>query len=143
MTTRYAENTAVPVERSRAEMSYILTKHGVERQGWMTGPEGDQLGFVLRGRSYRLTIEKPTMAWAEANAGPRTPYEDAIAREWRRRWRANVMLLKAKLEFADDDTTTVERELMPYLLTKGGKTVGELVESGAAEAAVGVPLLEG
>ena len=57
-----------------------------------------------------------------------------MAAEWRRRWRANVLLLKAKLEFADGETSTVERELMPFLLTAGGQTLGDLIatEAGAA-----------
>lgn len=137
----YAYNTKVSVESSRAEMSGILTKHGVMRQGWVTGPEGDQLGFELNGHTYRLNIDMPTKAWATANGGPRQYTSDVISAEWRRRWRANVLLLKAKLEFASEDATTVERELMPYLVTTGGQTLGELVERGAVEQAIGVPLL--
>ena len=50
--------------------------------------------------------------------------------EWRRRWRANVLLLKAKLEFIDSGDTTIERELLPYMLTTGGQTIADLVVAG-------------
>lgn len=53
--------------------------------------------------------------------------------EWRRRWRANVLLIKAKLEFASGGDTTVEREFLPYMLTKGGVTLADWIESEAGE----------
>jgi len=48
----------------------------------------------------------------------------------RRVWRANVLLLKAKLEFIDGGDTTLEREFMPYLVMKGGKTLGDFIDGG-------------
>lgn len=127
---RYAQGTTVEVHKSRGEISGILTTHGVDRQGWMTGPDGDELMFELSGHKFRFTIPKPTMAEVAKlypNAYDRQAKLDG---EWRRRWRANVLLLKAKLEFIDSGDTTLERELLPYLVTAGGKTLGELVVAG-------------
>jgi len=133
---RYAEGTTVSVASSRGEITGILAKHGVVRMGWQTGPLGDELMFEVDGRTYRLPIRKPTedseVAWARSQ-GQDVRYIDIASRvekEWRRRWRATVLLLKAKLEFADGETSTVARELMPYLLTAGGETLGDLVEAG-------------
>lgn len=130
----YAEGTAVSVTASRAEISGILTKHGVERQAWASGPEGDVLQFELEGSHYRFNITKPTEAEVRTLYPSRQAWNvDWAARreaEWRRRWRANVLLLKAKLEFADGVTSTVTRELMPYLVTPGGMTLEEVVDSG-------------
>ena len=138
---RYAEGTAVSVASSRGEITGILAKHGVERMGWQTGPLGDELMFDLEGHTYRLPILKPTreseIAWARKQ-GQNVGYIDFAGRvdkEWKRRWRATVLLLKAKLEFADGETSTVAMELMPYLLTQGGQTLGELIVEGK------VPLL--
>lgn len=141
--SRYAEGTTVPVDRSRGEISGILASHGVERMGWQTGPEGDELLFELSGHRFRFTIAKPT--WDDVRAHLRAEGRDPsrvndpaakVTAEWRRRWRANVLLLKAKLEFIDSGDTTLERELLPYMLTAGGQTVGELVVAGK------LPLLE-
>jgi len=135
---RYAEGTTVTVERSRGEITGILASHGVVEMGWRTGPAEDRLMFKLGGRSYLFAIPKPTAQdlWNQWKAdgkrqrGLKDPPNDAPGgAEWRRRWRANVLLLKAKLEFADGETSTVERELMPYMLTAGGKTLGDLIES--------------
>lgn len=138
---RYAEGTKVSVESSRGEITGILAKHGVQRMGWMGGPDGDQLMFELAGGSYRLDIRKPTAAELRARDGDQYTYPDnvdwhgKVDGEWRRRWRANVLLLKAKLEFIESGDTTLERELLPYRLLKGGKTVEDLIIAG------GVPLL--
>lgn len=141
LTRRYAEGTQVSVDSSRGEISGILTKHGVIRMGWFTEPEADVLQFEITGRSYRLTIVRPTIAElresyrADGRDWSRVYDQQAkVTAEWKRRWRANVLLLKAKLEFADGVTSTVERELMPYMVLADGRTL---------EAAIGsLPLLQ-
>lgn len=136
-TRRYAEGTKVTVESSRGEITGILAKHGVQKMGWMGSPDGDQLVFELEGSSYRFDIVKPTMteiAKLYPNAYDRNAKLDA---EWRRRWRANVLLLKAKLEFIDSGDTTVARELMPYRVLKDGRTLEQAINEDA------LPLLEG
>lgn len=138
--SRYAQGTTVTVERSRGEITGILASHGVERMAWATEPAGDQLRFELAGHQYLFRIPRPT--WAELSGryvNTRTPDQQrtAIDAEWRRRWRANVLLLKAKLEFADGETSTVMRELMPYALLRDGRTLEEAITAGDAT----VPLL--
>lgn len=142
---RFAEGTTVTVESSRAEISGILTKHGVRRQAWASEPEGDTLQFELEGYQYRFRIERPTAKelWERWKADGKTPQalkylpNDAqVQAEWRRRWRANVLLLKAKLEFASGEASTVIRELMPYALLKDGRTLEQAVLDGDS-----VPLL--
>ena len=135
--TRYAEGTKVSVESSRGEISGILAKHGVERMGWQTGPQGDELMFELSGHAFRFQIVKPTLEEVRdryvADGGRWNLVYDPsakVAAEWRRRWRANVLLLKAKLEFIESGDTTLERELLPYMLTSGGRTVAELIVAG-------------
>ncbi len=133
---RYAEGTKVEVEKSRAEIMSILAQHGVLRMATATGPEGDELEFVLSGHRFRFRILKPTLTEVRNLYPTAYDHEAKLQGEWRRRWRANVLLLKAKLEFIDSGDTTLERELLPYLLTAGGQTIGDLVVAGE------IPLLE-
>ena len=144
--SRYAQGTTVTVERSRGEITGILASHGVERMAWATEPEGDMLQFELAGHAFRFRIERPTAKglWEQWKADGASaaklkylPNDDQVAAEWRRRWRANVLLLKAKLEFADGETSTVMRELMPYALLRDGRTLEEAITAGDAT----VPLL--
>lgn len=125
----YAEGTTVTVESSRGEITGILTKHGVQRMGWQTGPEQDELLFELKGNHYRFAIRKPTLHDIR-RLYPNTRDENAkLNAEWRRRWRAQVLLIKAKLEFADGDTTTVEREFVSNLLVDGHQTIGDILDT--------------
>ena len=133
---RYAEGTAVSVEASRAEISSILTKHGVRRQSWGSDADhGDMLQFELGGYTFRFQITYPTLKEVQKMYPNARDYAPKVAQEWKRRWRANVLLLKAKLEFADGETTTVMRELMPYTVLSDGRTLEEAI------AADGLPLL--
>ena len=128
--SRYAEGTPVTVQQSRGEITGILAKHGVETMAWGTKPGGDYLRFELGGRAYLFHIEKPTTEQIFELYPNHRDTEAKLEAEWRRRWRANVLLLKAKLEFADGETSTVERELMPYMLLKGGKTLEQIILAG-------------
>lgn len=137
---RFAEGTTVSVDSSRGEISGILAKHGVVRQAWASEPEGDVLTFEMAGHRFLFRIARP--AWrelADRFVYDRTPSQrqTAMDAEWRRRWRANVLLLKAKLEFADGEASTVMRELMPYALLRDGRTLEEAIVAGDAS----VPLL--
>jgi hypothetical protein len=128
---RYAEGTTVTVDQSRAQITGILAGHGVLRMAWATEPEGDRLQFEMDGRAYRFAIARPTVDEIHRLFPNHRDTDSKIAAEWRRRWRANVLLLKAKLEFADGETSTVERELLPYAVMRDGRTVMDALDSGS------------
>ncbi len=138
---RYAEGTRVSVESSRGEITGILAKHGVQKMGWMGSPAGDELMFELGGGQYRFRIVKPTAAALRERDGQDYTYPHNVDwdtkadQEWRRRWRANVLLLKAKLEFIEAGDTTLERELLPYRVLKNGQTLEDVIAAG------GLPML--
>lgn len=127
--SRYAEGTSVRVEQSRGEISGILARHGVVTQAWGSSPKGDYLQFELVGKVFRVEIVKPTVDDIYRLFPNHRDTDAKLDAEWRRRWRATVLLLKAKLEFADGETTTVERELLAYALLKDGTTLGAAIEA--------------
>ena len=137
---RYAEGTKVGVDSSRGEITGILTKHGVKRMGWFGDADsGDELQFELGGGQFRFRIEKPTAAELERRDGHLYSYpqnvdwESKADAEWRRRWRANVLLLKAKLEFIDSGDTTLDRELLPYRVLADGRTLEQAIAAGGVK----------
>ena len=138
---RYAEGTQVSVESSRGEITGILAKHGVQTMGWMARPDGDELMFELHGATYRFAINKPTTdemrdrAKREGAYLPQVDLASRVDKEWRRRWRAHVLLLKAKMEFAAGGDTTIDREFMPFRVLKDGRTIEQALIDG------GLPLL--
>lgn len=139
---RYAEGTPVPVTKSRMEMQGLLDANGCTAFGFEKIDGGDALYFKLAGRSYRIVIRKPTSEEQERANEKRYSYSwnrdvaADIEAEYRRRWRANLMLLKTKLEFFDqDDASELSRELMPWLMLESGQTLEQAVNGG------GLPLL--
>lgn len=134
---KYAEGTKVTVESSRGEISGILSKHGVQRMGWTSEPAGDSLLFELGGYSFRFYIARPSLddvkrAYVDGGGRWSLVYDPQakVDAEWRRRWRANVLLLKAKLEFIQSGDTTLIRELLPYAVLPGGQTVEDAITGG-------------
>jgi hypothetical protein len=133
---RFAEGTKVSVESSRGEISGILAKHGCMRMAWATEPRGDTLQFELDDKQFRFAMKRPTAEEVRARDGHEYTYPHNVdwelkaEAEWRRVWRANVLLLKAKLEFIDGGDTTLEKEFMPYLVMKGGRTLGDFIDGG-------------
>jgi hypothetical protein len=134
---RFAEGTPVPVQNSRGEITGILTKHGCDTMAWGSAPGGDTLMFHLDGKQFRFQINKPTLEDVQAMAradGKRLSlirdWQPKIDAEWRRRWRAHVLLIKAKLEFIDGGDTTLEREFLPYLVLDDGRTITDLLNAG-------------
>jgi hypothetical protein len=105
--------------------------------GWFGDSDaGDELQFELEGGQYRLSIKRPTAETLRARDGRLYTYPDNVDwatkadAEWRRVWRANVLLLKAKLEFIDSGDTTLDRELLPYRVLASGQTLGEVIDAG-------------
>lgn len=132
MTVRkYAEGTKVSVESSRAEIASILSKHGVDSMGWATKAGVDTLYFELKGGAFRLQIARPSPEEVRRMYPNAWDYAAKTEAEWRRRWRANVLLLKAKLEFIESGDSTIERELLPYRLLEDGRTLEEAITANA------------
>ncbi len=123
---RYAEGTAVPIEKSRLEIEALLRKHGAV--GIATSWDKDRyaLLFDLKKRRVRFDIPAPD---------PKT-YRDT--KRWeaeeRRRWRALLLIVKAKLELVASGDADFEAEFLAHLVI-GGQTVAERLLPHLEEAA--------
>lgn len=127
---RYAEGTRVPVESSRAELEKLLAKHGATSFGVYREPVRWVVVFQLSGRYVRHVIDMPQKA---TRAAPDPE------REVRRKWRALVLITKAKLELIVGGDSSVEREfLADTVLAEGGTVYEATREQIAASYAQGV-----
>jgi hypothetical protein len=126
----YAKDTAVPSERSRAEIERTLERYGATAfmYGWAAGRA--VIGFEAEGRRYRLLLplpDKTEFARTPGQNRPRTQegaraaYEQAV----RQRWRALALWVKAMLEGAEAGIITLQEALQPFLVLPDGRTVGE------------------
>jgi hypothetical protein len=139
----YAEGTTVSVEQSRAEIERTLTRYGADAFGYgIDGPEA-KVAFRLAGRYYRfrLTLPDPqSKAFWEYKKGFTTyrrtdaegvkRYEQAC----RQKWRAMLLVIKAKLEAVDAGISTVEDEFLASMILPDAQTVGEWLKPQIEEA---------
>lgn len=109
----YASKSRVPVDRSRSEIERLLAKHGADQ--FINGWEADRamIGFRMNGRYVRLTIPLK---------GGRN--KEATAQLTRSRWRALVLILKAKLEAIEIGVVTFDEEFLANIVMPNNQTIG-------------------
>ncbi len=138
--TRYAANTSVSAERSRMDIEKLLAKHKCEGFGYMQ--EGDQAVVMFRlpdrinerTLSIRMVLPLPDrdateFQWTPARRKRRTAEQayEAWLQACAARWRALLLVIKAKLEAVETGISTIEREFLADVMLGTGQTVGELV----------------
>ena len=136
----YASGTDVPSDRSRAEIERTLKRFGATAfaYGW----EGDvaTIAFKMDSRHIRFRLPLPGMDSPEiartptgkvrARAAAEAAYEQAV----RQRWRALLLVVKAKLEAIEAGIGTVESEFLDAVVLPDGSTVGQWVKPQLAVA---------
>lgn len=132
----YASQTMVSVERSKAEIERTLQRYGASQfiYGW------DQseavIGFVVQGdeqmRQVRFKVRVPELRDFFTTANHRSRSRAAAEKAWeqaqRQRWRALLLVIKAKLEAIEAGIATFEDEFLAYMMLPSGETVGEWMQ---------------
>lgn len=130
----YAENTAVPVERSKAEIERMLARYGADQ--FMSAWSNQQavIGFAAHKRLVRFTLPLPGpeqfryhVVRGRKKARTDAEVRTAVERETRRRWRSLVLAIKAKLEAVASKISSFEDEFLPWIVLPSGNTVGQEV----------------
>jgi hypothetical protein len=118
----FAENTDVPVERTKIEIErLVVDKHKAEAYmtGHQTNPPRVVIQFKMRDRIVRFELPVPTPD------GRRN--EKQLAQATRTRWRALLLIIKAKLEAVENGVTTFEEEFLAHIVMPGDRTIGQYV----------------
>ncbi len=132
MYRRYAENTTVSSETSRAEIERILSRFGATKfaYGWQHGSA--VLMFEIKDRHIKFILPLPPKDDAKFTKTPtgRTRKDPRAAlveweKETRSRWRALALAIKAKLQSSMDGIESIEEAFFAQLVLGDGKTVGE------------------
>jgi hypothetical protein len=130
---KYASQTQVPADRSRAEIERTLARYGAT--GFFYGWEGNRaiIGFVADNRQVKFLLPLPDKGTTELTHTPQgrtrtassasQAYEQAV----RQRWRALALVIKAKLEAVETGIVTFEDEFAMFIVLPDGRTVGEHV----------------
>jgi len=112
--TKFAYKTKVPIGRSKVEIERILSRY--KATGFMYASRLGQRVVVFDMNKLRIRFNLPVPEGDSAND----------QQEERRRWRALVLAIKAKLEAVDSGITTFEEEFLAHIVLPGGKSFGEV-----------------
>ncbi len=130
MMDRYAENTSVSAEKSRAEIERILCRYGAD--GFMYGWDGPSATVMFRmgGKMVKFQLQLPDkndFRFTPAKRQKRSATDQLKMWEQstRQKWRALALVIKAKLEAVKSEITTFEEEFLAHILLPDGSTVGE------------------
>jgi hypothetical protein len=138
---RYAQDTAVPIARSRGQIDALLRNWGVDGIQWTDHFKADriQLQFVWNHEDNdylaRISIGLPTAEDLEDEAidGRSGRVSEAklkklMAERGKREHRLLLIFLKGALEAIEAGVISAEQLFLPYLVGADGRTVGEAVE---------------
>jgi len=142
----FAADTEVPEERSRAEIERLLHQHGADQYSYASDMTRHQASIT-----FRVSIEKSSVGSlprfrfvcfrvplpkredylqpTSKFAGRRSP--EQVTRAWeqarRQRWRALLLVIKAKLEAVANGLASFEYEFMAHVMLPDGSTVGDFM----------------
>ena len=134
----YAARTRVPMSRTKTDIEELLAKHGAT--GFACATEGDRslVAFSMSGRLAKIMLLMPSIDDYARNA--RNARRTAAAQQsaWdqacRQRWRALLLIIRAKLEAVESGITTLASEFLANLVLPDGGTVGEWLAPQIEEA---------
>lgn len=129
---RYAENTDVPVEKSRAEMEKLLTRYGATAFGYMRNGKIEVVEFVANERRIRFTLTLPDPKDKQFHYTPAQNFmrtKENAFKAWeaacRQRWRALLLSIKAKLEAVECGITEFEDEFLAHIVLPDNSTASQ------------------
>lgn len=111
---RYASTTKVSVEKSKGDIDKALRRYGAD--GFMS--------FWCR-KTYREGVSFDYNGLRVAVSMRAEPEESEQQR--RQRWRALLLVIKAKLEAVDSGISTFEQEFLAWVCDNKGSTIGERI----------------
>ena len=129
---RYAKNTTVSSDKTRMAIERVLVRYGATGFMYMWKGSDAVIAFEIGRYHIRLNVPMPDKNSDEFRLTP-TGYErtneEAIYKIWeqatRQRWRAILLIIKAKLEAVESDIRTMEQEFMGDFVLANGSTVSE------------------
>jgi hypothetical protein len=108
--TGYAATTKVPVAQTQEDIETLLTRYGASQ--FLRGWDGDTRAMV----SFRM---------ADRNVRILLPLPQGDPQAVKARWRALLLVIKAKLEAVDSGILTLEEAWLPHIVLPNGRTMSE------------------
>ena len=129
----YTENTTVSEEKSRAEIETLLRRFGADKV--VSGFDGDtaMVAFEIQRRRVRMLLPLPNEDDSQFHYDGRGAFRTRESRHKacdqarRQRWRALLLVLKAKFAAIEAGVTSIEREFFADLLLPNNQTMAQFM----------------
>lgn len=130
----YANRTEVSSEKTRGEIERVLIRYGANEFAYAWRENEARIAFALANRRIMFRLPLPdrkdnefryTAVRRERRSDSATAeaYDQAV----RQRWRALLLIIKAKLEAVEAGIVTLESEFLAHILLTDGTTVYDQV----------------
>ncbi len=131
---KFAAKTTVAPEKTRLEIEKTLKRYGADAFGYATEGIQSLIQFKIQKWQIKFILKLPS----RSQFRNQSQYEQIE----RQRWRALLLVVKAKLECVDAGITTIEQEFLPFIVCSDGTTVGDRLLPQLEQVALyGKPLL--
>lgn len=123
----FARETRVPVQQTQAEIQRMLDRAKAKQYGTMVDYDlgTARVQFRLHDRIVRFTVLLPDAAKVRG---------DRFAKAERQRWRALMLVIKAKLESVESQIETFEEAFLANIVMPNDQTVAQIVLKQVAES---------
>jgi hypothetical protein len=112
----YAKTTSVPVKQSKGDIEAVLGRYGAEKYGMTIEPGRAIVMFQFKSRTVRFVLPLPVGTGTK------------IEQEERSRWRALLLVIKAKLESVESKIESFDEAFLSHIVMQGGETVYEKIK---------------
>lgn len=127
----YAKETNVASETSRMDIEKTLIRYGADQFAYAAAPGKAMIGFTMHGRQIKFILPLPKRDEFRLTDTGRVrtdkSQQDAWEQACRQRWRALLLVIKAKLEATECGISTFESEFMANIVLPDGTTAGEFM----------------
>lgn len=138
----YAESTTVSVEKSRAEIERMLSRHKCTK--FTTGIDHEEhravVQFHAHNRIVKFEIDLPDPTDPKYRRMKNSNLQrtasgiaKVVDQEERTIWRALLLVIKAKLEAVESHITTFETEFLAHVILPNQQTVAEFIGPAVAQ----------
>ena len=128
---KYASNTTVTTDRSKAEIERTLMRYGCDEFHYGRSTDGAAIGFIYKGRKIKLDVPLPDRQEYKANKTGDAQWE----KECRRVWRVLLLWIKGNLEVVALGRITFEDIFLAQTCLPNGSTVGQEIQEKVGEMA--------
>ena len=132
--SKYASTTSVSTDTSRNEIEKTLKRYGAKSFAYATQEDKALIMFEYNGKRIRFILGLPNINDKRfthtPSRGTLCSKESQIQEHeqaCRQKWRALLLVIKAKLEAVESGISIFEEEFMANIMLPNGQTVGEYV----------------